>query len=213
MSQPKNIAIVVSLLGLLLSSNLRAEMSEDLAALQHQWANAYYVVADKKKEKAFEALTTQSENFARQYPDAAEPLVWEAIVLSSDAKFNGGLSALGKIKKARELLLSAEQIDSNALDGSIYASLGSLYANVPGWPIAYGDKKKAREYLEKALQMNPDGIDSNFFYAELMQKLGDHAVARKHFEKALAAPPRPGREDADQGRRAEIEAALKQPLR
>lgn len=183
-------------------------VSDGIATVQHGWANAYYTVPEKQKEPAFETLAKQAAALAQQNPGRAEPLVWQAIVLSSYAKFEGGLGALSKIKEARELLLAAEKIDPKALDGSIYTSLGSLYAKSPGWPIAFGDKKKARKYLEQALALNPDGIDPNFFFGELLLEQNDKAGARRYLEKALAAPPRPGREDADAGRRAEISAVL-----
>ena len=67
---------------------------------------------------------------------------------------------------SKNLLLQAEKIDSNALNGSIYTSLGSLYYKVPGWPIGFGDNSKALIYLKKALQINPNGIDANYFYAK-----------------------------------------------
>ncbi len=79
---------------------------------------------------------------------------------------------------------------------------------MPGWPIGFGDKKKARAYLEKALQINPDGIDPNYFYADFLTEQGEYEKALQYFEKALAAPPRPGREDADAGRRQEIETGI-----
>ena len=135
-------------------------------------------------------------------------MVWEAIILSSYAKFAGGLSALSKAKAARDLLERAEKIDPAALNGSIYTSLGSLYYKVPRWPIGFGDKKKARAYLEKALQINPDGIDPNYFYGDFLLEQGEYAKARTYLEKALASPPRNGREDADQGRRTEVEQDL-----
>ena len=183
-------------------------LGDELATLQHGWAEAYYKAPEKLKEPAFEALATQAAALTQRNAGRAEPLVWQAIVLSSYAKFEGGLGALDKVKQARELLNAAEKIDPKALDGSIYTSLGSLYANVPGWPLAFGDKKKARHYLEKALTMNPDGIDPHFFLAELLIKQDDEAAARVHLQKALAAPARAGREDADAGRRAEVRAVL-----
>jgi len=106
-------------------------------------------------------------------------------------------------------LLAAEKINPNALNGSIYTSLGSLYYKVPGWPIGFGDKKKAREYLEKALQLNPTGIDPNYFYADFLSGQGEYAKAVEYYKKALAAPARPGREDADAGRRQDVEEGLK----
>jgi len=201
-------------LGLLLGSlalsfAARAEtVEEGLPALQHGWAEAYYVTAAADKEKQFERLGARAAQLAAANPGRAEPLVWQAIILSSHAKFEGGLGALGKIKTARALLLQAEKIQPAVLDGSIYTSLGSLYAKAPGWPIAYGDRKKAAEYLQRALQINPNGIDPNYFYGDLLLEQGNRAEGEKYLRKALAAPPRPGREDADTGRRAEIAALL-----
>lgn len=207
MKFPQSILLFIALA---LSSSAWADaLDERIAELQHGWAAAYYSVPEAQKNSAFEQLETRAEQLTAQNPGRAEPLVWQAIVLSSHAKFQGGLGALSKVKRARELLFAAEKIKPDALDGSIYASLGSLYANVPGWPIAYGDQDKAAMYLQKALQLNPDGIDPNFFYGELLAKRGDKASAERALRKALAAPARPGREDADSGRQAEIRAALK----
>lgn len=207
MKFPQSILLFIALA---LSSSAWADaLDERIAELQHGWAVAYYSVPEAQKNSAFEQLETRAEQLTAQNPGRAEPLVWQAIVLSSHAKFQGGLGALSKVKRARDLLFAAEKIKPDALDGSIYASLGSLYANVPGWPIAYGDQDKAAMYLQKALQLNPDGIDPNFFYGELLAKRGDKASAERALRKALAAPARPGREDADSGRQAEIRAALK----
>lgn len=182
-------------------------VSDDVASLQHDWAIANYSTPDAQKEQAFHDLVGRAEQAVSRSPGRPEPMVWEAIILSSYAKAEGGLDALDRIKKARDLLFDAEKIDASTLDGSVYTSLGSLYAKAPGWPLSFGDRKKAKAYLEKALAINPDGIDPNFFYGELLAG-NDVAGARAHLEKALAAPPRPGREDADAGRRAEAQAAL-----
>ena len=190
-------------------SGVRAESLPDgIASLQHGWARAYYVLPEAQKEAAFVQLEAQAEALVAGNPGRAEPLVWQAIVQSSHAKFAGGLSALSLIKTARDHLLDAEKIDAKALDGSIYTSLGSLYAKAPGWPISFGDRKKAKSYLEQALTINPDGIDPNYFYGELLIAQGSVGAGRSHLEKALQAPARPGREDADEGRRAEIRAEL-----
>ena len=194
---------------LLLAGSAHAATLEDaLSSIQHGWAQAYYAVPKEQKDAAFDKLIGEADAMLQAYPQRAEALTWHAIVLSSAAKFGGGLSALGQVKQARKDLLQAEQIDPNILNGSVYSSLGSLYANVPGWPIAFGDKKQADAYLQKALTINPNGIDPNFFYGELLAGRGDKAAAKTYYEKALAAAPRPGREDADAGRRSEIKAAL-----
>ncbi len=183
-------------------------VGDNIVELQHGWAKAYYQTPDKQKEAALMELSTKAHQVSAANPGRAEPLVWESIILSSYAKFAGGLSALDKVKEARNLLERAEKIQPDVLDGSIYTSLGSLYYKVPRWPIAYGDKKKAREYLEKAIKLNPDGIDPNYFYGDFLLEQGEYAKAREYLEKAMSAPARPGREDADQGRHSDVQQAL-----
>jgi tetratricopeptide (TPR) repeat protein len=174
-----------------------------IAEVAHEWAGASYATPDDRQVAAYEGALAAAERAVQQYPARAEPKVWEAIVLASLAHAQGGIGALGKAKRSRDLLLEAEKIDANAMDGSIYATLGSLYGKVPGWPIGFGDKKKAREYLDKAIAIDPSSIDSNYFYADFLVDQGDYASAARYLKRALDAPPRPGREDADAGRRGE----------
>ncbi|MCB5208128.1 tetratricopeptide repeat protein [Methylovorus mays] len=180
-----------------------------IVKLQHDWAHANYQIPDAQQEAALKTLSEEAHQVSAANPAAPEPMIWEAIILSTYAKAKGGLGALKLAEKSRDLLLAAEKINPNALNGSIYTSLGSLYYKVPGWPIGFGDKKKAREYLEKALQLNPTGIDPNYFYADFLSGQGDYAKAVEYYKKALAAPARPGREDADAGRRQDVEEGLK----
>ncbi len=58
------------------------------------------------------------------------------------------------------------------------------------------------------MQHNPDGLDSLYFRGDHLYRQGRYGEARGALLKALQAPPRPGREVADQGRRAEIQALL-----
>jgi tetratricopeptide (TPR) repeat protein len=185
-----------------------ASLDESIADLAHRWAKISYQTPEAEKAVAFVRASAEAQQVAQNFPGKAEPLVWQAILLSSAAKVEGGLGALSKVKEARDLLLSAEKINPTTLDGSIYNSLGSLYAKVPGWPIGFGDKKKAKEYFEKALAINPNGIDPNFFYAELLADQGEYAQAADYLKRCLAAPARPGREDADAGRHQEASQSL-----
>jgi tetratricopeptide (TPR) repeat protein len=178
-------------------------LDDAIADIGHRWAKVSYDTPDADKEAAYGPLIAQAQQVAQSFPGRAEPLIWQAIVLASAAKAEGGLGALSKAKQARDLLLAAEKINPAALNGSVYNSLGSLYAKVPGWPIGFGDKKKAKEYFEKALAINPNGIDPHYFYADLLADQGEYAQAAEHLKRALAAPARPGREDADAGRRQE----------
>jgi tetratricopeptide (TPR) repeat protein len=183
-------------------------MPQDVAAIAHRWAFISYQMPEKEREEAFKNLAAEADRLASASPGRAEPLVWEAIVLASYAKVQGGMGALSKVRKARDLLLAAKRIDPDTLNGSIYTALGHLYAKVPGWPIGFGDREEARALLQTALEVNPTGIDPNYFYADFLANQGDYAKAREYLNRALAAPARPGREDADAGRRRDIERLL-----
>ena len=184
-------------------------LDADLLAVQQAWAHANYEVpAGDAREQAFAAVEKQAAAFVAKYPGRAEPLIWAGIVESSYAGAKGGLGALGLAKKARASLESAIKIDPNALDGSAYTSLGTLYFRVPGFPIGFGDDDKARELLQKALKINPNGIDPNYFYADFLVDQGEYKAALPYLERAAQAPARPGREVADQGRHAEINALM-----
>ncbi len=201
------------LIGLALSINVAFADTNPIGIavekLQHEWAIANYKTPEDKQEEAFKNLAELAHQISGNHPGQPELLVWEAIIVSGYAKAKGGIGALGLAEKSRDLLLAAEALNPNVLQGSIYTTLGSLHYKVPSWPIGFGNKKKARAYLEKALKMNPTGIDPNYFYADFCLDNNQYSKAMEYFKKALAAPPRPGREDADAGRRNDIREGMK----
>jgi tetratricopeptide (TPR) repeat protein len=179
-----------------------------IADLQHQWAVINYQTPEDAREAKLKALADQAEAVSQQYPNQAAALAWHAIILSTYAKAKGGLGALDPAEQARDLLLQAAKIDEKALGGGIDSSLGALYHKVPGWPIGFGNDKKAKDYFLKALALNPNGIDENYFYGDFLLDAGEKEEARKYLTKALNAPARTGREDADAGRKQEIQGDL-----
>ena len=181
----------------------------ELLSIQQAWAKTNYETpAGDARKEAFDALEKRAEAFTKQHPGRAEALIWEGIIESSYAGAKGGLGALGLAKEARSNLEAALKIDPAALNGSAYTSLGTLYYRVPGFPVGFGDHDKARKLLQEALKINPNGIDPNYFYADFLVKEGEYAAALPYLEKAAKAPGRPGREVADKGRRAEIDALM-----
>ncbi len=138
--------------------------SQRLSDLQQRWAQIQYQMPKDTRADAFEKLAGDAATFVHQYPGTPEPLIWEGIINSSWAGATGGLGALGKVKAAKASLEQAMKLDPNALQGSAYTSLGTLYDQVPGWPIGFGDAEMADKMLRKALQINPNGIDSNYFW-------------------------------------------------
>jgi tetratricopeptide (TPR) repeat protein len=186
-----------------------SSMDESIHQLQKEWAIANYETAKDNQDKVFETLTVKAEKLVTANPDSAEALIWNAIIVSSHAGATGGLGALGKVKKAKKLLDKAEKINPDALHGSIYTSMGSLYYQVPGWPIGFGDDDKAEAYLKKALVLNPAGIDPNYFYGDFLRDQGRYDESEVYLLKALRAPARPDRPLADKGRKGDIQRALK----
>jgi tetratricopeptide (TPR) repeat protein len=177
-------------------------------ALQTRWAEIKYDLPGKQQAAAFEALARSADAAVAANPDDAAVLIWRGIVLSTWAGAKGGLGALPLVKRAKADFEAALALDEGALSGSAHTSLGSLYYQVPGWPVGFGDDDKAREHLSAGLALNPDGMDSNFFWGDFLRQEGDKQGAIAALRKALAASPRPGRERADAGRREEILALL-----
>ncbi len=208
MNAVKKLSVILVSMLATLSLNSYAGVEEDVLHLQQAWEKVKYQSPDAQHEKGFEALVKEAEKLAAKYPTRAEPIIWFGIIESSYAGAKGGLGALGHVKNAKKNFEKALEMNANALDGSAYTSLGSLYYQVPGWPIGFGDDKKAAEYLKKGLSINPDGIDPNFFLGDFLFRSGDLAGAEKSLRKALQAPNRAGRQVADEGRRKEINQLL-----
>lgn len=206
--------LIFSILVLLISSSLHAEagksaMDKDIHRMQYEWAQIKYTEKNTyAQEKKIAALAQTAVDISGRYPNAAEPKIWAAIIVSTQAGIEGGLGALSLVTKAKELLEAAQKINPNALNGSAYTSLGSLYYQVPGWPLGFGDDNKAKANLEQARALNPNGIDPNYFYGDFLLDQGEYAEAIKVLKVALNAPARPERPVADAGRRDEIKEAI-----
>lgn len=189
---------------------LSAEQQAQLQQIQTRWAEINYQLPATQREQAFARLASDTERALQASPAATELRIWHAIVLSTWAGAKGGLGALSLVKQAKGELEQALQEDDQALQGSAYTSLASLYYQVPGWPIGFGDEQRAAELFQHALRINPQGLDPNYFYGDFLLRQKRYAAAHAALSKALAAADRPGRQLADAGRRAEARALLAQ---
>lgn len=201
--------IMISIVMLSLMPAAQAARDDELVGpLQDRWAEIKYTLPEKQQAEQYAALAKEAHAVSEANPNVPAVLIWEGIIVSSEAGARGGLGALSLAKQARKLLEESLKLDEGAMNGSAYTSLGTLYAKVPRWPVGFGDKERAEKLFQKALEINPQGIDANFFYGEYLVEHDRVAEGRTHLERALAAPPRPGRELADAGRRREIQALL-----
>ena len=185
-----------------------ADSGDEINHLQQRWEEVNYQLEGKTRLSAFKQLVEEADMATAEYPDKVEVWIWSGIIKSTYAGAKGGLGALKLAKQSRADLEKAIAIDGDAMQGSAYTSLGTLYYSVPGWPVGFGDDAKAEELLRKALALNPDGIDSNYFYGTFLIDQKRYQEARTYLQRAQQAPPRPRREIADAGRRQEIARAL-----
>ena len=210
-SDPTRISSVVLSIALAmfsLTSFAQESMTSELLSIQQQWAIVNYKTAKNEQEDAFEDLFIKIDQLALRYPNNSEPKVWQGIIRSTYAGVVGGLSALSYVKDARDFLLKAKKLDDTVLEGSVYTSLGTLYAKVPGWPIAFGDDDKARALLSRAVELNPSGLDPNYFYADFLYEEGEYKKALNYLNLALLAPKRENRALADSRRLEEAELLM-----
>jgi len=207
-----NMKLLNSVIGaavLVLTISAQAEtVQEAIGYLQTEWAIDNYQLTGKAQKESFKTLIEQANQKITAYPDTAELYIWRGIIKSTYAGVKGGLGALRYAKSAKVDLEKALELDPIALQGSAYTSLGTLYFNVPGWPVGFGDDDKAANHLKKALIINPDGIDPNYFFGDYLLNERRYEEAKSYMNKALQAKPRPGRALADEGRRKEIQQAL-----
>jgi tetratricopeptide (TPR) repeat protein len=194
----------------LLQTCLLAHAQSPTSALQLQqaWDHANFEIKDKKQRKeALETLADTARQAMAQSSNDAAVYTWAGIIISTYAG-EAGLSALKLVKEARSCFEQALNLDEQGTNGSAYTSLGSLYYQVPGWPLSFGNDKKAREMLSKGLEINPNGIDANYFYADFLMHEKDYEEAAVYFQRVLNAPPRPGRAAADASRKKQAREKL-----
>jgi tetratricopeptide (TPR) repeat protein len=195
-----------------LNSAVGAPSPSDLKIIQgvkDEWETAFYTLSQEQQEPILKTLSMKADTLIQQYPDAAEAYLVAGLIQCSLAANEGGFSALGRVKKARQFVLQAMDKDPLAMDGSGYVILGNLYYRLPGWPISFGDNKVARSYLETAIRLYPEGLDANYFYGDFLLDEGNPAAALPFLEKADRAPVRALSRLSDLKLKEELKVSLK----
>ena len=195
---------------LLLSPQSFAEsLNDSLQRIESEWASIYYSTPKQKQGQAYCQLLDKTIHLSRQHPNNAEPIIWEAIVKATNADHQDAISALESIHEARDLLIKAIEINPQAMEGSAYVTLGTLYYMAPKWPIGFGDEEAAKKMLQTALKINPNGIESNYFYGDYLLSNNNFNEAEKYFKRALAIPARAEQFYADNQLKEQARIALK----
>ncbi|WP_458525286.1 hypothetical protein [Onishia taeanensis] len=185
-----------------------APWQESLHALIARFERIGTEGSEEAQVKALEAIAGELRALGKRYPNEAELLVWQGIVLASEARAKGGVAALGLAKEAREVLERAITLDPEGYKGSAYVTLGALYDRAPGWPLAFGDDAVAERMFERALSIRPEGIDVHFYFATFLQEEGRLDDARRHLERAIDGQVRPARATTDAALREQARRRL-----
>jgi len=202
----KNLVFIVFLLPS--TQGFSKSFKDSIKDNEAEWAFIYYSTPKSRQEPAYAQLLDKTTILARQYPNAAEPLFWQAVLKATYADQQDPFCALGAIHEARDLLIKAIKIAPNTMDGAAYVTLGTLYYMAPKWPVSFGDDDTAKQMLETALKINPDGIDANYFYGEFLLRHNQPNVAALYLERAVSAPARAEQLYADNRLKAEARRAL-----
>ena len=182
----------------------------EVFSLKNRWEHTVTQMPANQREDTLKALASEAEQLANQYPNEAEVLIWQGIVLASYARERGGLGALGTAGDARDVLERAIEIDPTGGNGSAYVTLGALYDRAPGRPLGLGNSDTAERMFQRALELRPDGIDVNYYYAAFLKEEGNTPAAREHAQRAVNGTARENRQVSDEALRREAEALLGQ---
>lgn len=208
----KIIAIIAGLTITALTMISSAQAADTALQLAQRWDVIKYQTTDKDARiAAYEKLIADAKDIAKANPNDPAPKVWAAISLATLGGEVGAMGgALSKVTEAKELLEAAlTEHPNKELETSIHTTLGSLYYQVPGWPIGFGDEDEAVKHLNIALKLDPTSLGANFWMASyLWEETRKREEAGQYFIRTMAAPARPGRESADKGRKAEAAELL-----
>jgi tetratricopeptide (TPR) repeat protein len=186
-------------------------MNDQVRQINDGWAHiAYEMNGSSHQTVALDQLARQASVLVQRYPNQAEPLLWQGIVVSEQANRANIFHKLGLATRARDIIARAYALNPRVANGGAAMSLGVLYYKVPGSPIGFGDKDRARRLLREALALDPNGLDANYFYGDFLLSQGDKVGALSYLQRALRAPHDASRPVWDAGRRREVLALLRE---
>lgn len=171
-------------------------LMDEINSIESDWARVFYHSSktDEIAKKEYSRLIARIQRLGIKYPDATEPIFWEANILASRAEHENIFTALVSIKTAKTLLKQVIQKDASTLGGAALVTLGIIHYEMP---LIYGNSV-AEKHLKEALKINPNGVDPNYFYAEFLHSINQAIAAIKYYKFALSAAVRPEQQFADE---------------
>lgn len=176
--------------------------------LRQRWDEITFQMPADERANAYAALAEDAFVGTTAQPNCTEAWVWNGIAEASYAEAGNMFVALGALRRAHAALTEAVRQDGRVMAGAAHTALAAIYYRSYPWPFGLGDDELAAEEFKQALALAPNDIDANYYYGDYLISEGRYAEARAALQKALAAPPRYGRDSADAGRREQAQALL-----
>lgn len=190
---------LITFICLMLVSNIMpaSPLMDEINSIESEWANVFYHLSktDDMAKKEYSRLISKAQHLGMRYPDATEPVFWEANILASRAEHENIFTALASINTAKTLLKKVIQKDASTLGGAALVTLSILYYEMP---LIYNDSSMAERYLKQALKINPNGVDPNYYYAEFLRSIDKIMLAIKYYKFVLSATVRSEQQFADE---------------
>lgn len=177
--------------------------------LQTRWDKITFQMPEDERADAYSTLAEDAFAGTTAQANCTEAWVWQGIAEASYADAGNIFVALGAVRRAHAALTESVHQDDRVMAGAAHTALAVIHHRSYPWPLGLGDDELAAEHFKLALALAPTDIDANYFYADYLIGKNRYTEARAALEKALAAPPRYGRDIADAGRREQIQALLK----
>ena len=184
-------------------------MDDAVTELQRDWEVIRYQTPAAEREKRFEALVAKAHKVSEQLrrPHRAAGVGRHHRQLAGPAR-RAAWARSAWPSRPRRCTSRPCRSTPRALDGSAYNSLGVLYYKVPGWPLGFGDKAKAASCCRRRWRSTRRASTPTSSTPSTWSRPTTQTEAVTYLERALQAPPRPGRQIADTGRREEVRALL-----
>jgi tetratricopeptide (TPR) repeat protein len=142
-----------------------------------------------------EAGMAAARDAMRLAPDAGAPHYWlgRLHLLAADAE-----RSYNRLKRAIPELEEAHRLSPDCDGAGPARYLGRIYQETPGWPML-GSTPTAIAWYEKAVARAPDEPWNHLWLGEALLAARQTEKARAAWERVLALPIRPGREEEDSG--------------
>lgn len=152
-------------------------------------ARLRYYTGDREKDQAkktrdFLAGVDAAKKAVALDDKRVEGHFWFGANEGEYADLKGGLQSLGLVKTVRREFEAAFAIDPSYENGAIYSALGQIDLNMPR--LLGGNERRGIARLEEGLKAGPDNAELKVTLAEVYEKKGRSADARKLLESTLA---------------------------